>query len=112
MTDKQIYTYFGETANYTDPDAFASDVAMSLLNPEDPDQEADIELVEQLRILWHVARDPYKDFFRLLGLSQTQVSIRYCIPLRTVQRWAAEDNTPPVYVRLMMAEAAGILKIR
>lgn len=112
MTDKQINTYFGETANYSDPDAFASDVALSLLDPEDPDQEVDMELAEQLRVLWHVARDTYKDFFRLLGLTQTQVSIRFCIPLRTVQRWAAEDNTPPLYVRLMMAEAAGLLHIR
>ena len=51
MTDKQIYAYFCEAVHYADPDAFASDVALSLLDPEDPDQEVDPETVAQLRIL-------------------------------------------------------------
>lgn len=112
MTDKQIYAIFGETANYTDPDAFASDVAISLLDPEDPGKEADMELAEQLRILWHVANDPFRTFLYSLGLSQTQCSMRFCIPLRTVQDWIGERRTPPPYIRLMMAEALGFIQIR
>lgn len=112
MTDKQIYTIFDETANYTDPDAYASDIAMSLLDPEDPGQEVDLALVDKLRILWHVANDPFKDFLRLLGLNQTQCATRFCIPLRTVQNWAGEVRTAPDYIRLMMAELVGIVKLR
>ena len=111
-TDKVIYTFFGETTNYTDPDAFASDVALSLLNPEEPDQQVDIALFEQLRTLWHVANDPFKVLLECMGLSQTQCSTRFCIPLRTVQNWAGELRTPAPYVRLMMAELAGLLDIR
>lgn len=112
MTDKKIYQLFGEAANYTDPDSFASDAALSLLDPDDPGQEVDMGLVEQLRILWHVANDPFRDLLKNMELTQTRCSIRFCIPLRTVQDWVGERRTPPPYVRLMMAELAGIVELR
>lgn len=112
MTDKQIYQLYGEAANYTDPDAFASDAALSLLDPENHDQEVDMVMFEQLRTLWHVANAPFKELLELIGLTQTECSMRFCIPLRTVQDWAGERRTPPDYVRLMMAEAIGCVKLR
>lgn len=112
MTNKQIHMLFGEAAAYTDPAAFASDAAISCLNPEDTEQAIDLQLYEQLQILWQVANAPFKDFLVLLGLNQAKCAERFCIPLRTVQDWAGERRTPPPYVRLMMAEAAGVLQIR
>lgn len=112
MTNKQIYQHFGEAANYDDPDAFASDVALSLLDPEDPSQEVDMGLYEQLRTLWRVSNAPFRELLALLGLNQSQCATRFCIPLRTVQGWALGERVPPPYLRLMMAEATGILKIR
>lgn len=112
MTDKQINIYFGEAGNYSDPDAFSSDVALSLLDPDNPDQDVDIGLLEQLRTLWFVRMSPFKDFLNFLCLSQTQCSVRFCIPLKTVQNWAGEINAPAPYIRLMMAEATGLLHIR
>lgn len=112
MTDKDIYRLFGETANYTDPDAFASDAALSLLDPDNPGQEVDMGLFEQLRILWHVANDPFKALLDRMGLTQSQCSCRFCIPLRTVQGWAGETRSALPYVRLMMAESVGLLDIR
>lgn len=112
MNDKQIYIFYGETGNYTDPNAYASDVALSMLDPEDAEQKIDMELFEQLRTLWHVANDPFKDMLERMGLNQTQCATRFCIPLRTVQNWAGEINACPPYTRLMMAEASGIIKIR
>lgn len=112
MTDKQIYIYFGEAANYCDPNTFASDVATAIIDPEDPDQEVNIELIGQLCILWHIAMDPFKEFLKLIKLNQTQCSIRFCIPLRTIQNWAEKKRETPNYIRLMMAETLGIIKIR
>lgn len=112
MTDRQICTYYNEARSYTDPDAYASDVALSLLDPEDPDQEVATALFEQLRTLWHVANDPFKGLLARMGLNQSQCSRRFCVPLRTVQNWAGEVNSAPPYLRLMMAEAVGLLKIR
>lgn len=112
MTDKQIYRLYGEAANYADPDAFASDTALSLLDPGDPGQEVDMVLFKQLRTLWHTANDPFKTLLERMGLSQSECSRRFCIPLRTLQDWTGERRTPPPYVRLMMAELAGIVRLR
>lgn len=112
MTDKQIYAYFGEALNYTAPEAYASDVALSLLDPDDPGQEVDMAVYAQLVTLWHVAMDPFKTLLQRMDLTQTQCSIRFCIPLRTVQGWAGETRACPAYLRLMMAEAIGLLQLR
>lgn len=112
MTSKQIYHFFGEAGSYTDPDAYASDVALSLLAPDDPDQKVDMALFGQLRALWHVANDPFRDLLEIMGLNQSQCSRRFCIPLRTVQDWAGERRSSPPYVRLMMAELTGIVSLR
>lgn len=106
LTVKQRNTLFGEAHNYADPDAFVSDALTSslLLDPDAPDQEVKTVLIDELRALWHVANDPFKELLKLFGLTQTQCSIRFCIPLRTVQSWAGEARTAPPYVRLMMAE--------
>lgn len=112
MTSKQIYQYFGETTNYDDPGVFASDVALSLLDPDDPNQEVDTGLYEQLRTLWRVANAPFRELLADMGLNQTQCGIRFCIPRRTIQEWAEGRRTPAPYLRLMMAEAVGLLNIR
>ncbi len=112
MTDKEINIYYGETTNYTDPDAFASDISISLLNPDDLSQKVNMDLFEQLRILWHVANDPFKSLLERIGYNQTQCAIRFCIPRRTIQDWAGERRAAPLYIRLMMAEATGLLNIR
>lgn len=38
------------------------------------------------------------------GLTQTELSKRFDIPLRTVQNWVEGLRTPPAYVVNMMAE--------
>lgn len=112
MTDKQIYILYGESTNYKDPDAFASDALISLLDPDEPGQDVDMAMMEPLLMIWHIANDSFRDFLSLIGLNQTQCSNRFCIPLRTVQDWARGVRTPPPYVRLMMAELSGIIDIR
>lgn len=112
MTDKQIHTYYGEASQYSDPDAFASDVALSLLDPDNPDQEIDMDMTAQLQTMWHVANDDFRVFLKNLGMNQTQCAQRFCVPLRTVQNWARGENQAPAYTRLMMAELAGMLNVR
>lgn len=112
MLDKTICYLYGEAANYSDPDAFSSDAALSIPGPEEPGWEADTALFEQLRVLWHIANDPFKALLERMGMNQSQCSRRFCIPLRTVQNWAGEARSAPPYVRLMMAELTGIVKLR
>ena len=51
---------------------------------------------------------PFRDLLKAIGLTQTECSRRFEIPLRTVQHWAGGDRECPSYVRLMMAELTGI----
>lgn len=112
MTDRQINIYFNKAVSYTDPDAFASDVVSSLPDEERTRKDVYMDTAGQIRMLWHVAKDPFKVLLSRVSMSQSKCSVRFCIPLRTVQHWCAGDREAPMYVRLMLAEAAGILKIR
>lgn len=123
LTDKQIYMYLGETAEYSNRDAYASDITMSVYNAVDdngelinPTEDIDPAFVEQVARLWDVARLPFRDLLAAFGLSQTECSHRFCIGLKTVQRWCSmSDNFRrecAPYLRLMMAELIGYLDIR
>lgn len=113
LTDKQINTLYSETHNYTDPDAYVSDMLTSslLLDPEDPEQEIAVELTEPLLALWHVANDPFRALLERMGLTQTQCATRFCVPLRTVQDWAGDRREAAPYLRLMMAELTGVVRL-
>ena len=114
MTDKLFYQIWGDAHQVSEADAFASDWVQStaFLDPEDPDQEIDMELFQQLRTLWEVAHIPFRELLERMGLRQTACSTRFCIPLRTVQGWALGERECPPYVRLMMAEAVGLVRLR
>ena len=114
MTDKLFYQIWGDALEATDIDAFASDYATSseFLDPEDPEQEIDLELFRELRVLWEVAHLPFRNLLGRMGLKQTGCATRFCIPLRTVQGWALGERECPSYVRLMMAEAVGLVRLR
>lgn len=111
MTDTQITHAFSEAPNYTDPDAFVSDLLLSavFLPPDDPEAQPDLSQAEPLRRIWQAACLPVKALLAELGLTQTGLSKRYGIPIRTVQDWAGERRTPPLWLRLMLADLAGWL---
>lgn len=112
MTDKQIFRLYSEAVHYSEPEAFASDAALSLLDPGNQGQEVDMALFERLCVLWHVANDPFRGLLESMELNQSQCATRFCVPLRTVQDWAAGRRKPPAYVRLMMAELTEIVRLR
>lgn len=112
MTDPQITHAFSEAPAYTDPDAFISDLLLSaaFLPPDDPEAAPDLTQADALRRIWQAANLPFKALLPLLGLTQTGLSRRYGIPLRTVQNWAGGHRTPPLWLRLMLAELSGWLE--
>lgn len=107
MTDKQFYHAFLEARQYNDPDAFASDVALSDIFPatEDDDLPA---LAEDLRHIWRYAHITVREIVQHTGLSQTDFAARFAVPLRTLQRWIAGDRDCPPYTRLMLAKLCGL----
>lgn len=114
MDNKLFAEIWTDAQQIKDINAFVSDWATSsaFLNPEDPEQKIDGSLVEQLGQLWKVANAPFRELLKILSLSQTACSARFCIPLRTVQGWVLGERQIPSYIRLMMAELTDIVRLR
>ena len=111
MTEKQLALALAEARNYTDPDAFVSDLLLSSdFLPEEEDAAPDLSLAEDLRQIWTIAAAPFKDLLARMGLNQSACSRRFGVPLRTVQGWALGERECPVYVRRMMAELVGLIR--
>ena len=51
-----------------------------------------------------MAENTIKSLCATYGMSQTALSRRFNIPLRTVQGWYIGERTPPAYVVSMIAE--------
>lgn len=107
MTDKQFYHAFREAFAYSDPDAFASDVALSDIFPgvEDDDLPA---LAEELRHVWRYAHITVREIVQNTGLSQVDFAQRFAIPLRTIGNWCTGTSACPPYTRLMLAKLCGL----
>lgn len=105
MTDIQRYQAVLEASNYTDIDAYCSDLlTSSAFAPEDEAADLDLTLIPELRRIWQAVNLPFRELLRELGLTQTSCARRFLIPLRTVQNWSGNIARCPVYTRLMISE--------
>ncbi len=112
MTDKQFHNAVLEIPNYTDREAFISDLALSSMFydsfPVPDDGSIDQQLVDELGHIWDIVHMSLKDLRAVTGLSQVAFAERFCVGRRTVENW--ESRSCPIYIRLMIAEILGILK--
>lgn len=108
MTSTQLALACAEAPNYSDPDAYVSDLLLSsAFLPEDEQTEPDLSQSDELRRIWTAAAAPFQVFLAALGLGQSDLARRYQIPLRTVQHWALGERSCPIYTRLMIARLEG-----
>lgn len=49
---------------------------------------------------------PFRSLLERIHMTQTEVSRRWGIPLRTVQHWAAGDRPCPTWVQKLIADAS------
>lgn len=105
MTDKQFYLIYTEALDSTDRDAFVSDWALSTTFGDnfDVDDDTIISRAEEIRKTWDVAHMSVQDLCSRAGIGQSELSRKFCIPLRTVQNWFGGQNRCPQYIILMMA---------
>ena len=108
MTNQQYYTAVSEAANYTDRDAYISDMALSSMWGDTPD-EIPQERIDVLGQIWDAAHRTIRDIAAVRGTSVRQLAMRYAIPQRTAENWAAGTAEPPVYVLLLIQQAEGML---
>ena len=112
ISDGKIYNYAGEASNYSDADSFVADCAQGFDYMDPEAEDLDMTFIEQVRILWHVMRDPFADLLEKMGLTPADCHVRFCVPFSTVQEWISGEASVPIYMRLAMAEAVGLLTIR
>lgn len=109
MTDKQFYTIFGESMNYTDRDAFVSDWALSSMWDDAPDADIPEGRLSQIGAIWDAAHRSMHDIAVCAGLSHRKLAERFCIPYRSMEDWCSGAHSAPGYVRLMMQECLGLI---
>ena len=107
MTDKQFCQAFREAFAYSDPDAFASDVALPDIFPDVAPEDLPA-LVEELHHVWRYAHITVREIVQRTGLTQANFAQRFVIPLRTLESWLGGTNTCPPYTRLMLAKLCGL----
>lgn len=110
MTDKQFMLFAHETQNYSDRDAYVSDMATSSMWGDAPDAEIPAERLDWLGSIYDAVHRSVNDIAKASGLSHRKLSERFCIPYRTVENWCGGQRECPDYVRLMMQECLGLLQ--
>lgn len=108
MTHHEFALVVGEMENYTDCDAFVSDLALSSMWGEEADIAA---LADELGTIWDVVHMSFNELRARTGMTQTAFAERFCIPRRTVENWSGRTSCP-LYTKLMMADLLGLLPQR
>ena len=67
------------------------------------------EAVSTLSAIHRVANMSVREMLSESGLTQSAFAVKFCIPLRTVENWAAEVNKCPDYTRLLIARQLELL---
>lgn len=109
MTVKQRNICIREMDAYAQRDAFVSDMALSSIWGDGPEDEIPPERIEELSRLWGAVHRSVKDIAAEAGLSQRKLAERFFIPIRTMEDWGSGKHDPPDYVRLMMQECLCLL---
>lgn len=109
MTINQYRSCLKEVFAYAERDFFVSDLSLSEIwgdAPEDPIPDARLAALGRI---WDAAHRTVPEIAKAAGLSNRKLAERFGIPYRTVEDWAAERRDSPLYVRLMMQECLGLL---
>lgn len=109
MTINQYRASIKEVFAYAERDFFISDLALSEIwgdAPEDPIPDARLAA---LGLIWDAAHRTVPEIAKAAGLSNRALAERFCIPYRTVEDWSAARREPPFYVRLLLQQCLGLL---
>lgn len=105
MTTYQVC--LSEAANYTDRDAYVSDLALSSIWGDDEGADIPQHRLDWLGQTWDAYHRSVRDIAAAAGMSHRKLAERFGIPRRTVENWCTDSSSArscPVYVRLMMQE--------
>lgn len=109
MTDKQRMYCLSEIYEYTDKDAYISDLALSSIWGDAEDASIPEARLDALGNLWDASHRSIKDICAATGISQRKLAEKFCIPYRTIENWSAGIRECPIYTKLMMQKLLGLL---
>lgn len=109
ISDSTFAALWGEALAASDRDAYVSDWAHSSIWEDDPESEIPSERIEYLGKIWDIAHMSANEIVGAAGLNRTEFAQRFCLPYRTLTNWCRGERSCPDYIRLMMAEALGLL---
>lgn len=110
MTDKLFCALFAAALTAADRDAFVSDWSLSSAWGDALDADSPADRIDLLARLWDAAHLTIRDIRQHTGLSQAAFATRYCIPTRTLEDWERGVRSCPDYLRLLLADSAGVYK--
>jgi len=100
---------WAEAHNYTDREAYVSDLALSSIWNDSPDTDIPQGRIDKIGRVWDCAHMSVKDICRAANLTQAGLAARFCIPKRTVEDWCRGIAKCAPYIRLMMCECLNLL---
>ena len=109
MTDKQFMLCVQEAQNYTDRDAYISDICLSSLWGDGYDDQIPEDRIEAIGAIFDACHRNIKEIASMAGMSNRKLAEHFCIPYVTVEAWSAGKRESPAYVRLMMQECLGLI---
>lgn len=108
MTYKQYNFCVAEAENYDDLDEYVSDLSLSSVWGDAPDTPIPLGRLDQLRSIYAAVNRPVREIVSAAGMTQAAVTVRLCIPRRTLQDWCRGVRECPPYTRLMMQQCLGL----
>lgn len=112
MTNQQFIACVAETQNYTDRDAYISDLSLSSMWGDSEDAPVPEQRIEDLGQIWDAAHRSFRDIAAAAGISVRQLAMRYAIPRRTAENWASGANEPQLHELLAIQQCEGLLTVR
>lgn len=108
MTIKQYQFCIRELQSYVDPDAYVSDLALSDIWGDGPEDGIPEGRIQQIQEIYRAASMTVPEIAKSAGLNITQMSARFAVPYRTMQDWFAGARSCSLAIRLMMLECLGL----
>ena len=112
MTNQQFTTCVSETKNYTDRDAYISGLARSSMWGDSEDAPVPEQRIANLGQIWDAAHRTFRDIAAAAGTSVRQLAMRYAIPRRTAEDWAAGQSKPQLHELLAIQQCERLLTVR
>lgn len=110
MTATQFNFCVQEALNFTDPDAYVSELALSDIWGDAPDATIPQKRLDDLRQIYAAVNRNVRDIAAAVEISHRKLAERFCVPYRTMESWCSGDRQCALYVRLMMQECLGLFK--